>query len=161
MFHPRNKHHHHFRHYHYHHFLILLHYCDVIMSPTVSQITSLTIVSSIVYSGTDQRKHQSSASLAFVRGIHWRPVNSPHKWPVTRKMFPIDDVIMETSLSEFKNYAFEITLASPRSKCVKVVILPLLTHSMFDCFNDNKRYINILNRIMHLAWPKQMKSNLE
>ena len=44
--------------------------------------------------GADQRKHQSSASLAFVRGIHWRPVNSPHKWPVTRKMFPFDDVIM-------------------------------------------------------------------
>ena len=42
-----------------------------------------------------QRKHQSSASLAFVRGIHWGPVNFPHKWPVTRKMFPFDDVIME------------------------------------------------------------------
>ena len=33
-------------------------------------------------------------SLAFVRGIHRRPANSPHKWPVTRKMFPFDDVIM-------------------------------------------------------------------
>ena len=44
--------------------------------------------------GADQRKHQSSASLAFVRGIHRRPVNSPHKGPVTRKMFPFDDVIM-------------------------------------------------------------------
>ena len=42
----------------------------------------------------DQRKHQRSASLAFVRGIHRGPVNSPHKWPVTRKMFPFDDVIM-------------------------------------------------------------------
>ena len=64
------------------------------MGTTASQITSLTIVYSTVYSGTDQRKHQSSASLAFVRGIHWRPVNSPHKDPVTRKMFPSDDVIM-------------------------------------------------------------------
>ena len=54
----------------------------------------LTIVYSIVYSGTDQGKHQSSASLAFVRGIHRAPVNSPHKGPVTRKMFPFDDVIM-------------------------------------------------------------------
>ena len=44
--------------------------------------------------GTDQRKHQSSASLAFVRGIHRWPVNSPHKGPVTRKMFPFYDVIM-------------------------------------------------------------------
>ena len=45
--------------------------------------------------GADQRKHQSSASLAFVRGIHRRPVNSPHKGPVTRKVFPFDDVIMD------------------------------------------------------------------
>ena len=50
-----------------------------------------------VFSGADQRKHQSSASLAFVRGIHWWPVNSPHKWPVTRKMFPFDDVIMSST----------------------------------------------------------------
>ena len=50
-----------------------------------------------VYSVTYQRKHQSSPSLAFVRGIHWRPVNSPHIRPVTRKMFPFDDVIMITS----------------------------------------------------------------
>ena len=53
------------------------HYSDVIMSTMASQITSLTIVYSSVYSGSDQRKHQSSASLAFVRGIHWGPVNSP------------------------------------------------------------------------------------
>ena len=36
-------------------------------------------------------------SLAFVRGIHRGAVNSPHKWPVTRKMFPFDDVIMKTN----------------------------------------------------------------
>ena len=64
------------------------------MGAIASQITSLTIVYSIVYSDADQRKHQSSASLAFVRGIHRGPVNSPHKWPVTRKMFPFHDVIM-------------------------------------------------------------------
>ena len=40
------------------------------------------------------RKHHSSASLPFVRGIHQGPVNSPHEWPVTRKTFPFDDVIM-------------------------------------------------------------------
>ena len=67
---------------------------DVIMSAMASQITRLIIVYSTVYSGTDQRKHKSSASLAFVRGIHRSPVNSPHKWPVTWKMFPFDDVIM-------------------------------------------------------------------
>ena len=56
------------------------------MGAVASQITSLTIVYSTVYSDIDQRKHQSSASLAFARGIY--------KWPVTRKMFPFDDVIM-------------------------------------------------------------------
>ena len=61
----------------------------------VSQITSLTNAYSIVNSGADERKHQSSASLAFVWGIHRWPVNSPHKWPVMRKMFPFDDVIMK------------------------------------------------------------------
>ena len=64
------------------------------MGGILSQITSLTIVYSTVYSEADQRKHQSSAPLAFVQGIHRGPVNSPHKWTVTRKMFPFDDVIM-------------------------------------------------------------------
>ena len=64
------------------------------MGAMASQITSLTIVYSTVYSDADQRKHQSSASLAFVRGIHRGPVNSSHKWPVTRKMSPFDDVFM-------------------------------------------------------------------
>ena len=70
------------------------HYDDVIMTMLESQITNLTVVYSIVYSGVHQKKHQSSASLAFVREIHRGPVNFPHKWPVTRKMFPFDDVIM-------------------------------------------------------------------
>ena len=66
---------------------------DVTMGAIASLITSLTIVYSTVYSDTDQRKHQSSASLAFVRGSHRGPVNSPHKLPVTQKMFPFGDVI--------------------------------------------------------------------
>ena len=70
------------------------HYGDVIMGTMPSQITSLTIVYSTVYSTGDQSKHQSSASLAFVWGIHRAPVNSPHKWPVTRKIYPFEDVIM-------------------------------------------------------------------
>ena len=70
------------------------HYSDVTMSAIAPQTTGISIVYSIVCSGVDQRKHQSSASLAFVRGIHLWPVNSPHKGPVTRKMLPFDDVIM-------------------------------------------------------------------
>ena len=57
------------------------------------QITGVLNVYSTVCSGIDQRKYQSSASLAFVRRIHQWP-NSPHKGLVTRKMFPFDDVIM-------------------------------------------------------------------
>ena len=63
------------------------HYGDIIMRPMPSHITSLIIVYSTVYLGADQREHQSSTSLAFVRGIHLGLVNSPHKWPVTRKRF--------------------------------------------------------------------------
>ena len=75
------------------------------MGTMASQITSLTIIYSTVYSGADQRKHQSSASLAFVREIHRWPVNSTHKGPVTRKMFPFDDVIVnERLLSQFQGY---------------------------------------------------------
>ena len=55
------------------------HYFEVIMGAMASQIRSLTIVYSTVYSGADQRKHQSSVSLAFVQGIHRSLVNSPHK----------------------------------------------------------------------------------
>ena len=73
---------------------ILHHYTDVIMSAMASQITGVSVVYSTVCSGADQRKHQSSASLAIVREIHRSPVNSPHKGQVTRKMFPFDDVIM-------------------------------------------------------------------
>ena len=64
------------------------------MSAITFQITGVSIVYTTVCSGTNQRKHQSSASLAFVRGIHRWPVNSPHKGPVTWKMFPFDDLIM-------------------------------------------------------------------
>ena len=71
-----------------------MHYNDVIMSAMASPITNLTIVYSTVYWGTNQRKIQSSVLLAFVRGIHRWPVNSPRKVTVTRKMCPFDDVIM-------------------------------------------------------------------
>ena len=70
------------------------HYNDVIMVEMAFQITSLQTVYLTVYSSADQRKHQSSASLAFVLGIHRWPVDSPYKWPVTRKMFLFDDVII-------------------------------------------------------------------
>ena len=72
----------------------LVHYNDVIMSVMASQIPGVSIVYSTVCSCAARRKHQSHASLTFVRGMHRSPVDFPHKGTVTRKMFPFDDVIM-------------------------------------------------------------------
>ena len=66
-----------------------IHYSDVIMNTMASQTTGVSNICSAVSSGADQRKYQSSASLAFVRGIHRLPKDSPHKGPITRKMFDL------------------------------------------------------------------------
>ena len=114
---------------------VLFHYGDVIMGAIASQITSLTIVYSTVYSDADQRKHQSSVSLAFVWGIHRGPVNSPHKWPVTREMFPFDDFIMMyiaglilglRSANERRRYFVGPTLTGPSAQTV-LTSWPLFT----------------------------------
>ena len=112
--------------------LFLMHYGDVILGAMASQITSLTIVHSIVYSGADQRKHQSSASLAFVRGIHRWPVNFPHKGPVTWKMFPFDDVIMGPI---FNKPAF----GPIWPRCV--MQFGVISHNEFIDMNDKRLFI--------------------
>ena len=86
--------------------IVRRHYNDVIMSTMASQIASLTVVYSTVYSGADQRKHQRSASLAILRVIHRRPVNTPHKGPVARKMFPFGDVIMACNKTSCSGICF-------------------------------------------------------
>ena len=63
------------------------------ISAIASQITGVRFIYWTVCSGAGQRNVESSASLAFVKGIHRWSVNSPHKGPVTRKMLPFDDVI--------------------------------------------------------------------
>ena len=68
------------------------------VSTTTKETHGLTIVYSTIHSVADQRKHQSSLSLAFMRGIHRWPVNSPYKWPVMQKMFSFDDVIMVSTV---------------------------------------------------------------
>ena len=88
--------------------LFFLHYSDVIMSTIESQITGVQIVCSIVCSGADQRRHQHSASLAFVRGIHRWPVDSAHKGPVTRKILPFDDVIMSVCDKGLPTLCFDV-----------------------------------------------------
>ena len=71
-----------------------IHYSDVIISATASEVTTVSIVCSTVCSETDQRIQQSSAPLAFMKGIHRWQVYSPHKRPVARKSLSFHDVIM-------------------------------------------------------------------
>ena len=122
------------------------HYNDIIKGAIASQMTSLKIVYSTVYSDADQRNYQSSASLAFVRGIHRRPVNSPHKWPVTPKVFPFDDVIMdelnyiqlyEEILGVFSDCTLNIT-AWERS--IPVLYVKKLFPGSFRCFLQKGRH---------------------
>ena len=129
------------------------------MTTMGSQITSLTIVYSIVYSDADQRKHQSSASLAFVQGIHRWPVNSPHKRPVTRKMFQFDDVVMNYNL-----YCVRVHLGCIRTPQV-VGVEPLqwptaYTDKSFSHKGDPYSYSFQLLLVPYFAMNFKMKMNI-
>ena len=127
------------------------HFDDVIMDAVASQITNLTIVYSTVYSGADQSKHQSSASLAFVWGNHRGPVNSPHKWPVTRKMFPFGDVIICNSNS------IEILAAVYRHLPLQILHMP----RQHRCRIHNEHGVTICMRTKqncHCIWTMVKKS---
>ena len=76
------------------HHLNQYHYIDVIMTTMASQITSLTMVYSTVYSDANQKKISKLRITGLCVGNSPEPVNSPHKGPVTRKMFTFGDVIM-------------------------------------------------------------------
>ena len=99
----------------------LTHYSDVIMNMMGSQITSVSIVCSTVGSCADQRKHERSASLAFVKGIHRSPLNSPHKRSVTRKCFHsmtsscTAEILLHMKLSLLKYFWFRSLLAVANS----------------------------------------------
>ena len=125
------------------------------MGAMVSQITSITSIYSTVYPGADLRKHQSSASLAFVQGIHRWPVNSAHKRPVTGKMFPFDDVFM--------NMACEKSVAGlPAIKSqVGARLINRLEYHIFGieprwCWRCSKRYCETCsihpNLLVGLYW---------
>ena len=108
------------------------HYRDVILSAIASEIISVLIVYWTVCSGTDQRKHHSSAPLAFVRRIYRWPMISPHKGLVTWKMLSFDDTILKdpwcrklfhvpmSSRHQIKRYTREIVTRA--SDAVKVSI---------------------------------------
>ena len=92
------------------------HFGDVIMGTVESQITSLTVVYSTVYSDADQRK----------------PVNSPHRWPVTREMFPFDDVIMWSKITDTKAitavHVHQPQLTTQYPACLTVHLFQVTTH---------------------------------
>ena len=90
------------------HLKMWCHYGDIIMRATASHITSFTIVRSTIYSGAHERRYKSSTSLAFVRGIHRWPVNSPHKGPVTRKIFLYVNVIINVVNDELQWFSLAI-----------------------------------------------------
>ena len=116
------------------------------MNAMASQITILTIVYSTVYSVTNQRKYQSSASLAFVQGIHRWPVNSPHKGPLTRKMLPFDDVIMfaiqdgndvvNDTFKSISPIAKHLTSSKPFAGNVGELLNDVIWHGNTSCHDD-------------------------
>ena len=109
------------------------HYSDVIMA---SQITSAMIVCSTVSSGADQRKLQSSAPLAFVRWIHRGLLDSPYNGPVTLKLFPFDDVIMNKNDILCHTYIMSI-LANKNTAIYFECIIHLLVYIFYGLFTGN------------------------
>ena len=107
------------------------------MRAMASRITSLTILYSSVCSGADKRKHQGYASLAFVRGIHRWPGNTPHKCPVTWNMFSFDDVIMSWGLFASHFYKY-------------------VDHHIIIFWRNIKVYIHLPTKIASLAQDKYL-----
>ena len=91
------------------HVILFCHYSNTMMSVMASQITGFSVVCSAVCSCENQRKYQSSTSLAFVRGIHQRPVDSPHKGPVRWNRFPFDDIIMVLKWGDQMRHLLQVT----------------------------------------------------
>ena len=135
-----------------------IHHSDVKMSTMASQITCVTIVYSTVCSGADQRKRQSSASLASARGIYRMPVNSPHKWPVTRKIFPFDDVIMERIFlisPIHKDDATPIPVARRNKYCNRLYTISSATGPLSPGYEG----IATVNNTYNVWWSNQEPSN--
>ena len=144
------------------------------MGAMVSQITGVSLVYSTACSDTDQRIHQSSGSLAFVRGIHRWPVNSPHKGSVTPKMFPFDDVIMAMKFwykVYCKKFTYQIQLKAihlcifaqsfalaPLHKSNKYLRLSLhYRHKGHDGVSNNQPHHCLLNRLFGRRSKKTSK----
>ena len=129
------------------------------MSMMASQITSVLIVCLTVCSWADQSKHQSSTLLAFLRGIHLSPVDSPHKGPVTQKMFLFDDIIMI--------WEREIDLNFDTPGTMRVVFADasgiqnyLLPYGSLVLTGHDPASISISESLIHVCKPTWSKLNL-
>ena len=124
------------------------HYSDVILTTMASQITTSRLFTESSVQAQIKKKHQSSAPLAFLRGIHPWPVNSPHKGPVTRKMFAFDDVIMEGKECRVLKWKYSALSSNSYPISLKLQICPdakfavifsgVVITNIFDDTSDNK-----------------------
>ena len=115
------------------------------MGVIASQITSLTIVYSTVYSDADQRKHQSSASLAFVRGIHRGPDELPAQMASYAENFPFDDAIMHARIGHISStlcpmeyqHGFDVLRSVVVISKVLLDSYDTFTHTFQGCFTSS------------------------
>ena len=135
----------------------MLHYGDVIMGAMAFRITSLTIACTTVYSGADQRKYLSPASLVFVREIHRGPVNSPHKRPGTRKMSPFDDVIMARCMLSHEGN--EDNVSPNHGKHPSESSVTFLMHLSESCVRRNIVKFHKLQSTVHVVRPHAKKNS--
>ena len=105
-----------------------VHYSDVIMSAMPSQITGVSIVCLAVCLGADQRNIKVPRHCFLLVESTGSPMDSPHKGPVTQKMFPFDDVIMHNA-----------------ELCISRLVLDTPLHHQTNAFNSSwntRRYIS-------------------
>ena len=125
------------------------------MDIMASQITDNSHVCSTVCTDAHQRKHQSSASLAFVRGIHRSPMDSPHKGPVTRKMFPFDDVTMYMYVCNGADWSLSKTL-----DWLIMIIILLCRIWGRGWVKRDELYTNMKKYFCYLLWHCMYNKNL-
>ena len=116
------------------------------MSAMASQITGVSIVCLSVCLGADKRKYPSAVSLDFVRGILRWPVDSSHKWPVTQKMFPFDDVILY-------NFAFTGDLLEGFPACTETSLQRIWWYKTFQTRRGRWQLRSLaLENKFHVLW---------
>ena len=121
------------------------HYNDIIMGATASQITSLTIVYSIVYSDVDQRKHQSSTSLAFVRGISPGTGEFPAQMASNVEHVSIwwqHHVNTTEHISYAQHHYNDVTMYSSDAREIHWADIPNLRRISYTCLYDTTFYTN-------------------